>query len=115
LGRSEIMSRRKSRQFLLWGILVLFLLMFFTVPSTQEYHEWLTEKYRINCDSIDCIHSTIDPMTESIEHLPFIMIGETYIFDDTKNSIKAIGVFNVFITIRNNLKSKEYAYAIKIE
>lgn len=80
--------------------------MYLTVPSTQDYQEMLSNKYKIKSDLPNSIHSTSDPMTEHFMKLPFFIIGETYILDNPDNSIKVLGIFDTFIVL-NIIQTKK--------
>jgi len=95
------MRKMKVWEYIVITVTVMVVLMGNTVPSDEEYQEWLEAHYKIKffCDSSDCI----DYSSQWIRRLPFLMIAETNTSKSPKRSIKVLGVFKTFFVLKNNL------------
>lgn len=94
--------KRKIRAITIALCLLLLMVACFTVPSKEQYLEYLIIRFNINCDT--CYITLSDPISHIIDYTPFYIKAKTYIYDDPENYVKVLGLFNNFITIENKLK-----------
>ncbi|GIO08207.1 hypothetical protein J31TS6_42350 [Brevibacillus reuszeri] len=95
------MRKMKVWEYIVIVVTVMVVLMGNTVPSVEEYQEWLEAHYQIKiiCESSDCVSFS----SQWIRTLPFLMIAETNTSESPKRSIKVLGVYNTFFVLENNL------------